>query len=73
MPTIRKLRKKWQVQVRLKGVKPQAKSFTLKSDAVAWARMIEAEIKRGVFVDTTIAPQMIVRAAIECYLLIYAE
>ena len=69
MATIRKLRNKWQAQVRLKGHKPQAKSFTLKSDAVAWARMIEAEIQRGVFVDTSIAERMSVRDAIERYLI----
>lgn len=68
MATIRKLRNKWQAQVRLKGHKPQAKSFTLKSDAVAWARMIEAEIQRGVFVDTSVAERMSVRDAIERYL-----
>lgn len=65
MATIRKLRNKWQAQVRLKGHKPQAKSFTLKSDAVAWARMIDAEIQRGVFVDTSIAERMSVSDAIE--------
>jgi len=40
MATIRKLRSKWQAQVRLKGHKPQARSFILKSDAVAWARIV---------------------------------
>lgn len=68
MATIRKLRSKWQAQVRLKGQKPQAKSFTLKSDATAWARIIEAEIQRGVFVDTSVAERMTVREAIERYL-----
>lgn len=68
MATIRKLRNKWQAQVRIKGHKPQAKSFTLKSDAVAWARLIEAEIQRGVFVDTAEAEQMTVRDAIERFL-----
>lgn len=52
MATIRKLRSKWQAQVRIKGHKPQAKSFTLRSDAVAWARQVETEIQRGLFVDT---------------------
>lgn len=68
MATIRKLRSKWQAQVRIKGHKSQAKSFTLKSDAVAWARQIEAEIQRGVFVDTAVAERMTVRDAIERYL-----
>lgn len=69
MATIRKLRSKWQAQVRIKGQKPQAKSFTLKSDAVAWARMLEAEIQKGVFVDTAEAERMTVSVAIERYLL----
>jgi integrase len=69
MATIRKLRAKWQAQVRIKGHKPQAKSFTLKSDAIAWARMLEAEIQKGVFVDTAEAERMTVSAAIERYLL----
>jgi len=69
MATIRKLRSKWQAQVRIKGQKSQAKSFTLKSDAAAWARMLEAEIQKGVFVDTSEAERMTVSAAIERYLL----
>jgi len=68
MATIRKLRNKWQAQVRLKGHKPQAKSFSLKSDATAWARVIESEIQRGVFVDTSTAESMTVREAIVRYL-----
>ncbi|WP_276612550.1 hypothetical protein [Nitrincola alkalilacustris] len=42
MTTVRKLRSKWWAQVRVKGHKPQAKSFTLKSDALAWARLVDA-------------------------------
>ena len=38
MATVRKLRSKWLAQVRVKGHKPQAKSFMLKSDALAWVR-----------------------------------
>ena len=69
MATIRKLRNKWQAQVRIKGHQPQAKSFTLKSDATAWARLVEAEIQKGIFVDTSEAERMTVREAIERYLL----
>ncbi|WP_193494951.1 hypothetical protein [Nitrincola alkalisediminis] len=40
MATVRKLRSKWQAQVRVKGYKPQAKSFTLKSSVVClWIRL----------------------------------
>ena len=68
MATIRKLRSKWQAQIRIKGYKPQAKSFTLKSDAAAWARLVEAEIQKGMFVDTSEAERMTVSDAIERYL-----
>ena len=50
MATVRKLRSKWQAQVRVKGHKPQAKSFTLKFDALAWARQVEAKIQCATFV-----------------------
>ena len=69
MATIRKLRSKWQAQVRIKGHKPHAKSFALKSDAIAWARMLEVEMQKGVFVDTAEAERMTVSVAIERYLL----
>ncbi len=68
MATIRKLRSKWQAQIRLKGQKPKAKSFTLKSDAVAWARLIEVEMQKGIFVDTSEAERMTVKAVLDRYL-----
>ncbi|HEY4344308.1 MAG TPA: site-specific integrase, partial [Parvibaculum sp.] len=47
MATIRKLRGRWQAQVRRKGLQPRAKSFDSKSDAEQWARGLEAEVDRG--------------------------
>ncbi|MGI9514056.1 MAG: site-specific integrase, partial [Anderseniella sp.] len=47
MPSIRKRRDKWQVQVRLKDSPPVAKLFTLKQDAERWAREKEAQAQRG--------------------------
>ncbi len=47
MATFRKRGNKWQAQVRLQGCKPVSRSFTLKSDAQAWARQTEAAIERG--------------------------
>jgi hypothetical protein len=44
---------KWQVQVRHRGMRPIAKSFNTKTEAVRWARVMESEIDRGVFVDRT--------------------
>lgn len=56
MATIRKLRGRWQAQVRRKGMAPRAKSFDKKSDAEQWARSLEAEVDRcGALPDTRIA------------------
>jgi len=53
--TIRKLRGRWQAQVRRRGTKPRAKSFDAKTDAEAWARALEAEVDRhGLAPDTKI-------------------
>jgi integrase len=58
MATIRLLRGRWQAQVRRKGVPPRGKSFDKRSEAVAWARGIEAEADRSGFVaDTRLAEQ----------------
>ena len=55
MASIIKRPKGWQVQIRKKGYKPISKRFDRKTDADAWARIIESEIDRGVFVDRTAA------------------
>lgn len=55
MATIRKLRGRWQAQVRRRGMKPRAKSFDLKSDAERWARELETQVDRfGAAPDTKI-------------------
>jgi hypothetical protein len=41
----------WEVQIRRKGYPAQRKTFETKADAQAWARMIESEMDRGVFVS----------------------
>ena len=46
MATIRKLRGRWQAQVRRRGVAPRAKSFDTKADAQRWAQDLEAEANR---------------------------
>lgn len=42
MATIRKLRGRWQAQVRRRGMKPRCKSFDTKLEAEKWARDLEA-------------------------------
>jgi len=69
MATIRRLRGRWQAQVRRKGIPPRAKSFDTKIDAEKWARNLEAELDRcGSLPDTRLAEQMTVRDLFERYL-----
>lgn len=53
MATIRKRGDKWQARIQLKGFDPAAKSFATKADAEAWAKIVEAEMVRGVFIKRT--------------------
>lgn len=46
MATIRKWRDKWQVQVRRKGCPHLSRTFTSRSDAIAWARHTEIQADR---------------------------
>lgn len=55
MATIRKLRGRWQAQVRRRGMKPRCKSFDTKIEAERWARDLEAQVDRfGAAPDTKI-------------------
>ncbi|RFZ81517.1 site-specific integrase [Shinella sp. WSJ-2] len=55
MATIRKLRGRWQAQVRRRGMKPRCKSFDTKQEAEKWARDLEAQVDRfGAAPDTKI-------------------
>ena len=51
MAHIRKLRRKWQVQVRKQKIKV-TKSFWKKSDASKWAYQIEAQIETGFLLES---------------------
>lgn len=51
MASIRKRDDRWRAQVRKRGFKPQFGSFEQKADAAAWARQLESEMDRGVFVS----------------------
>ena len=43
--------KYWQVQIRRYGVKPETKTFPTKDEAKIWARLIESEIDRGIYIS----------------------
>lgn len=66
--SVRKHRDKWQAQVRLKGIKPIAKSFDRKSDALTWAKLTESEVIRGVYVDQRSAESVLIENLIDRYL-----
>lgn len=68
MATIRKHRNRWQAQIRLKGIKPIAKSFIKKFDAIAWARVTESRVTLGTYVDPRMAESTLVSDVIDRYL-----
>lgn len=55
MATIRKRHTGWQARVQRKGFKEKCKTFINKNDAVAWARTIESEMDRGIYLNRTAA------------------
>ena len=59
---------KWQVQVRHRGMRPAVKSFKTKTEAARWARLLESEVDRGVFVDRSDCEQTTVGELIDRYL-----
>lgn len=58
----------WQVKIRKKGYPAQSKTFNLRADAEKWARLIESEMDRGIFVDRTEAESTTLKEALERYL-----
>ena len=57
MATIRKRGNNWQALVRKKGQSLITKTFRLKSDAQTWAKTIESELERGIYINRTLAEQ----------------
>ena len=57
----------WQVLVRRKGYPLLSKSFKKRTDAEAWAREVEAEMDRGVFVSRKEAENTTLSGALERY------
>jgi hypothetical protein len=51
MATIRKRSNGYQVRIRRIGYSELSKTFLSKSDALSWARLVESEMDRGVFVN----------------------
>ncbi len=67
MAAIRKRGNKYQARVRLKGQQPIEKSFLLRADAEAWAKITEADLIRGVFIKRTDAERTTLGEALDKY------
>ncbi|TDN68242.1 site-specific integrase [Paraburkholderia sp. BL10I2N1] len=57
----------WQARVRRKGYPVQIKTFNTRAEAEAWARQIESEIDRGVFVSRAEAESTTLAEALDRY------
>ncbi|MGC8592603.1 site-specific integrase [Acidithiobacillus sp.] len=57
----------WQVRVRKKGYLVQTRTFRLKSDAQVWARSVENEMDRGIFVSRAEAESTTLSDALDRY------
>lgn len=58
----------WRVKVRLKGFPIQTKTFNTKSEACAWAKIIESEMGRGIFISRSAAENTTLTEVIERYI-----
>ncbi len=68
MATIRKKGEyQWHVQIRRKGFPGQTKTLNTRGEAEAWARQIENEMDRGIFVSRAEAESTTLRAALKRY------
>jgi integrase len=65
--SIRKRDGRWRAQVRKRGYKPQFGSFEHKTEAIAWARQLESEMDRGVFVSRHEAARTTLREMFDRY------
>jgi len=59
----------WQAKIRKKGHNTHTKTFSTKAKAQQWARMVESEMDRGIFLSTTVAENTSLSEIIDRYLL----
>lgn len=57
----------WRVQIRRKGHPITCKTFETKADAEKWARQVESEMDRGVFVSREEAEGTTLKEALDRY------
>ena len=69
MASLRRLSSgKWQAQVRRAGLPGRARSFAQRADAIQWARTLEREADRGIYVDCSEADRTMLAELIDRYL-----
>lgn len=59
--------RQWRARVRRRGWPTETRTFRTKADALAWAREVEVEIDRGVFVSRTDAERTTLDEALKRY------
>ena len=69
MATFRKRSNGWQVRIQRKGYPDQTKTFVTRNAAAEWARLIESELDRGVFINRTQAENTTLGELLQRYLL----
>lgn len=57
----------WEVQIRRRGYPAQSKTFDSKTEAEAWAQMIESEMARGVWLNRSEAESTTLHELLERY------
>lgn len=67
MATFQKRGNYWRAQIRNKQYPPQSRTFDTKAQAETWARSIEAEMDRGIFLDHSEAERTTLKEALERY------
>jgi integrase len=67
MASITKRSGNYRALIRIQGRAPLSKTFNRRADAQAWARQVETDIQRGVFLDLTEAQQTSLAAALDRY------
>lgn len=67
MASIRYRNGKWQARVRRHGHPAVEKTFQTRVDAERWARQLEAEMDRGLYVDRSEAERMLFRDVLQRY------
>jgi hypothetical protein len=67
MALIRRRGKRWQAVIRRNGWLKQSRAFATRADAEAWARELESEMDRGVFVRRDLAESTTLRELLERY------